>query len=317
MDKNHEIEPLNFERAEPTPIKKSFSTFTKSEWITFLLILFTNVNLQMSITVILPFFAEVATKKGLTLSEIGLIFGIFSLVRKIGDDLPLNNGDYISGFLYDVGGYQHPFMLVSLLLIINTVLVFIYIRDFEMEEEHHPHSHKQQFGFKQIAAMPYVWFMLLTTCIVGAMFNFISPILPSALERFDLSSTELGVIFFLSGAVYSLSVLVIGPILHRFNIIEELITFGLGLCSVSLVFLGPVTFIPIDTSIPLVVMSLILQGMAGSALFLTSFKLAIDIITIEYGYQNNVNTNGIASGIFSAFYALGNFNFTTSLLRSF
>uniref|UniRef100_A0AC35U1J9 MFS domain-containing protein n=1 Tax=Rhabditophanes sp. KR3021 TaxID=114890 RepID=A0AC35U1J9_9BILA len=64
----------------PVKEKKTFSTLPKDEWILLIILVASNALCPMSFSSIATFYLAVGTKKGLTISEVGVIFGIFNLL---------------------------------------------------------------------------------------------------------------------------------------------------------------------------------------------------------------------------------------------
>uniref|UniRef100_A0AC35TLV8 MFS domain-containing protein n=1 Tax=Rhabditophanes sp. KR3021 TaxID=114890 RepID=A0AC35TLV8_9BILA len=56
-----------------------YKQFKLNDWILFGLLSVTNIAVPTTFSCMAPFFNDVATNKGLTLSEVGIVFGVFNL----------------------------------------------------------------------------------------------------------------------------------------------------------------------------------------------------------------------------------------------
>uniref|UniRef100_A0AC35U6Y8 MFS domain-containing protein n=1 Tax=Rhabditophanes sp. KR3021 TaxID=114890 RepID=A0AC35U6Y8_9BILA len=68
-------------------IFKLFMEFKLKDWTIFVLLSIANISVPAAFSCIAPFFNDIAINKGLTLSEIGIIFGVFNLGSTIGSIL--------------------------------------------------------------------------------------------------------------------------------------------------------------------------------------------------------------------------------------
>jgi MFS family permease len=71
-------------------------------------------------------------------------------------------------------------------------------------------------------------------------------------------------------------------------------------------FSGPATFVPFQTSIPLVVMGLMFHGMGIGLLLVSTFSDALKT-AIKHGFHEGLETYGLVSGLWTSIFAFGAF----------
>lgn len=84
-----------------------------------------------------------------------------------------------------------------------------------------------------------------------------------------------------------------------------MIVLGYFICSLGLVILGPLSFIPIKPSMSLVIASLIITGFGMAAKLVCSFVDAINNSIDGRGMPNDVGTYGLVSAVFFTSCSIG------------
>lgn len=84
-----------------------------------------------------------------------------------------------------------------------------------------------------------------------------------------------------------------------------MIVFGYFICSLGLIILGPLSFVPIEPSMPMIIISLVITGFGMSAKLVCSFVDAINNSIDGRGMPNDVGTYGLVSAVFFTSCSIG------------
>uniref|UniRef100_A0A0N4ZYV5 MFS domain-containing protein n=1 Tax=Parastrongyloides trichosuri TaxID=131310 RepID=A0A0N4ZYV5_PARTI len=213
-------------------------------------------------------------------------------------------GPLFGGILYDVGGYKLPFWIIGLLLLANAILSYFYITDENNDDED---EEETKFGFKELFAIKDIWFMFITVFLVGVLLAVHDPTLPVAVENFNYTHSQLGLIFLIIGGSYSCFAPLLGTLIDKYRMTNYLLVFGnIGLI-ISCIVLGPAPFLPFEINIYSISISLFLQGASAAALFVPCFKQCMVIVVKEHNHPDDMNTSGVVSGSFAGCFYLGAF----------
>jgi len=116
----------------------------------------------------------------------------------------------------------------------------------------------------------------------------------------------LGFMFMVNGLAYALSAPLWGQIGDKFKCPKVLIFVGSILVSISFLLLGPAPFIPLETTIPICVVALVLFGVGSSAELVATFSGSL-AAAHKAGFPQDLSTSGLISGIYVSSFALGSF----------
>uniref|UniRef100_A0A8R1DNU2 MFS domain-containing protein n=1 Tax=Caenorhabditis japonica TaxID=281687 RepID=A0A8R1DNU2_CAEJA len=212
-------------------------------------------------------------------------------------------GPVIGGFFYDIGGFQLPFLVLGVVLLMATVLAYFLI-DNTKDDENNPED-KGMFEMLKIAQ---IWLPIFSVIFCAISLSFLDPTLSNHLESFNLTSTEIGLMFLLCGGFYTVMSLVLGAIMDTFHIGNALLLFGSVTTMLSMFFIGPTPFFSsfLDKNLLIIGISLAVLGMAASALYIPCFQMCLDEVK-ENGFEDNFQTYGCVSGIFQAAFGFGSF----------
>ncbi|XP_069105858.1 uncharacterized protein [Argopecten irradians] len=148
------------------------------------------------------------------------------------------------------------------------------------------------------------------TIVIAAMiWSILDPTLEPHLEEFNLSSELIGLLFLLMAAVYAIASPFWGRISDKMADSRPILVIGCLMSSGGMLLLGPSTLLGFqqdDNILWLNVVSLVIIGIADSAAIIPTFDLLFKIAE-DRGFENNINTFGIISGVWASMYALGDF----------
>ncbi|CEF65310.1 MFS-type transporter SLC18B1 [Strongyloides ratti] len=222
--------------------------------------------------------------------------------------LGYNLGPVIGGIIYDMYGYEMLFIILGPIIILNGICAYYYIENKPIDEKKIKlENFQKKFQYKKLFKMTDIYFLMIITMICGFFFCYNEPTLPIALKPFNMSHTQIGTFFLIQGMVFSIFAPIWGLLLDHLPITNMLLFIGNILLTISLFLFGPASFIPFERTPLTIGIASVIQVSALAACYVPCFKQSMYIITEEYGYPNNMNTNGILSGIFTCVFSLGGF----------
>ena len=111
--------------------------------------------------------------------------------------------------------------------------------------------------------------------------------------------------FVVNGGVYGVAAPCFGMICDRYS--PKLIAFmGALLMVISFALMGPLPFLPIGKSKPLIIFTLVLQGIGLGAQVVSGFADAHRQAILN-GFPDTIDTYGLISGLWTSVFALGAF----------
>ena len=112
--------------------------------------------------------------------------------------------------------------------------------------------------------------------------------------------------FVINGGVYAFSAPVWGYLCDK-HLPGKLVTaIGAFLIGLSFLFLGPVSFIPLETTFGLCIASLVVHAIGFAAQLVAGFSVA-HRDALQHGFPDNLDTYALISGLWTSAFALGAF----------
>ncbi|XP_064455374.1 MFS-type transporter SLC18B1-like isoform X2 [Ornithodoros turicata] len=209
-------------------------------------------------------------------------------------------GPFIGGFLYEAGGFLLPFVVVGCTLIVLSFLTAITFPQIEMVDAESTVTMKQVCDWRII-----VNFLAVVSAFVTLGFN--EGTLATHLEQFHLTHAVVGLVFMISGGVYASTCVFLGRICKSVKDPRYISIFG-GVCVlVAFVIIGPLPFVGLTPTLPLVCISQVLLGVGISCYYICLFVHAISYSVKVKRLPDNLSTFALLSGIFSSAFSLGLF----------
>lgn len=212
-------------------------------------------------------------------------------------------GPVIGGLLYDIGGFQLPFLVLGVVLLVAAVLAFFVIENSKDDE-----SNPEDKGMLEILKLPTIWLPIFSVISCAISLSFLDPTLSNHLESFKLTPTEIGLMFLLCGGFYTVMCPVFGAIMDRLHNGSTLLLFGSVATLLSMFFIGPTPLLSgyVEKDLWVIGISLAVLGLAASALYIPCFQMCLDEVK-DKGFDDNFQTYGCVSGIFQAAFGFGSF----------
>ncbi|XP_066020939.1 MFS-type transporter SLC18B1-like [Pocillopora verrucosa] len=216
-------------------------------------------------------------------------------------------GPVFGGFMYTVGGFKLPFILMGLILFCSIgVLAFLLSKETEYRTE----SSKSISMCKSMQPLriPAVFVMGFSSVIGGALSGFIQPILAPHLRELGQNATQTGLVFFLFAGTNAVSAPLIGFIADKTKCYRSLLLSGLIAYSIGYLSLGPAPFLSFlpDGEVWLVCVAMAFSGFVAS-FFYVPLLPEIMIAARENGMPDNEETNAELSSLYTSLYYLGAF----------
>jgi len=210
-------------------------------------------------------------------------------------------GPVIGGILYEYGGFQLPFFVLGGIMLFAS-LCSIFIVE-EIEEASEPSTP----GFlRGILKIPFIWILMSAVVLSSVSLYFLDPTLSDHVEPFGLSATQVGLMFFLCGGIYTTTAPLWGLIVDKWRCYNTLMSFGALATIVSVMLLGPSPVFNIEKNLYIIGVSLAIMGMAAGALYIPTFEKCVDTVK-EHGYEDSTQTYGCVSGVFQSAWSSGAF----------
>uniref|UniRef100_A0AC34RRF3 Major facilitator superfamily (MFS) profile domain-containing protein n=1 Tax=Panagrolaimus sp. JU765 TaxID=591449 RepID=A0AC34RRF3_9BILA len=230
--------------------------------------------------------------------RIATIVGIMETFAGLG----YTAGPVIGGVLYEYGGFQMPFFVLGVLLILASILSIFLIEEFEDDEE----ETDDEKGMLGMLKIPVIWIMVFAIIICAISLNFFDPTLADHLASFNLSTTLVGLMFLLCGGIYTATAPIWGLLIDRWHCCNALMVFGSTATIFSMLLIGPSPIFNFEKNLIMIGIALAIMGVAAGALYIPTFQNCLDAVK-EYGYDDSFKTYGCVSGVFQSAFALGAF----------
>lgn len=214
--------------------------------------------------------------------------------------LGLFMGPPIGGFLYEAGGFTLPFVTLGCTLIAFAVLMAVIFPETGKVQEGPPVTMKQLYDWRLL-----VNFLTVVSAFFTLGFN--EGTLAVHLEQFKLSSGVTGLIFMISGGVYAACCLLLGRACKASRDPRRMCLLGSACALACFVIIGPLPFMGVAPSVPLVCVSQALLGVGIAAYYICAFVHSIKHAVGFKQLPDNMSTFGLLSGIFSSAFSLGLF----------
>ncbi|XP_034232690.1 MFS-type transporter SLC18B1-like isoform X2 [Thrips palmi] len=208
-------------------------------------------------------------------------------------------GPTIGGLLFQAGGYILPFIVMGSMLGVVGVVTCVVLPASNQPK-------KPQASLLKMLAVPGVLLDSLVTTATAMSMGFYSATLEPHLRQFDLSPALVGVMFIISGGIYAVFAPLVGRIIDRCCYAKRVVLLGGLFVIVGVALVGPADFMPVETSLWLCVLGLIIHGLGLSCLMVPTFSDAISSAVCA-GFPDDLTTYGVVSGLWAASFALGAF----------
>ena len=230
-----------------------------------------------------------------------------TVAKKIGfmellTGLGLMLGPLMGGVLYELGGYQCPFYVMSAIFIISAPFILKklpqdkqFLEDVKEKKET---LHLSKF-FQNRRILSLYILLILPNCGI----SFLEPTLADHLKNFTSSDFIIAILFSVGTLTYALTIPLINMLDKHYNKKSALI-FGTIVCSVSYIFLGPYEGIGLPSHLWLIILGLCIMGIGCAFSLVPSIPEFINIGSDIYP-DDQEGVGDMASGLFNSSYSAG------------
>lgn len=216
-------------------------------------------------------------------------------------------GPVIGGALFQIGGFELPFLIIGgLMFLLFLVSLFIFP---EAEGSSVTRSTNEPSALPMLPLLKIPQFTLtLTIMFIAALgINFLEPTLQIHLLPLELKPFQLGFVFFVPAFTYTLITPIVGFVCEKFPEIMPYLMMGSSCLSIiAYSILGPLPFVEIPLNLPIFLIGYILFAIAYTGNMVPVYS-ELTKISVAHGYPNDIRTQGLISGIFSAVHSLAAF----------
>uniref|UniRef100_A0A2C9LRP1 Major facilitator superfamily (MFS) profile domain-containing protein n=1 Tax=Biomphalaria glabrata TaxID=6526 RepID=A0A2C9LRP1_BIOGL len=229
--------------------------------------------------------------------NVGTVFALLETADGIG----LMVGPALGGALYELGGYGLGFyVLGGLTLATGGIMIFLLP---ETQDAHQERKGKVLTLLKS----PFIWFSVFSIAVASLGIMFLDPTFSKHLKQFDLSPALIGLIFVITPGLYGLTSPFWGYISDTKNMNGRLIFLGNLMCGISYLLIGPSPYLPfIPEKLWVIIIGLVILGTFISLCMVPTLNCLLQG-AVELGFENNLDTYGIISGLFNSAFCLGSF----------
>nr|CAD7428926.1 unnamed protein product [Timema monikensis] len=234
-----------------------------------------------------------------------------------------------------IGGYILPFMLLGGVLLLDSAFIFLVLPKVNWEST----NADTQGNLWSILKVPSVVLDTFCTTAAAISMGFYSATLEPHLRQvglnlsgnqvrlrlirakvnklgtgfghlahhlFKLTPVITGVVFVLSGAMYTVTAPLVGRLCDTKVYPKKFISFG-SLCIIaSYILVGPAPGIPLETTLWMCILGLIIHGVGFGAILVPCFIDAMRS-SISHGFPDDISTYGLVSGLWMSSFSLGAF----------
>ncbi|XP_029209764.2 MFS-type transporter SLC18B1-like isoform X2 [Acropora millepora] len=232
--------------------------------------------------------------------NLGAVTGASETFSGIGFSL----GPALGGFLYEIGGFKLPFIVMGCSAMAALPLLMILLNNRER-----PRSRdllEKSTSFFKAMRIPGIFILALCYVIIGLSFSYFDPILGPYLKKLGQRPTMIGLMFLIYSGTYALSAPIIGWSGDRMKCFRCMLLFGFTGLAVGFFLLGPspfLNFLPAN-KIWWVYTVLPINGLSGGFCFVPIMPEMIRTARAN-GMPDNSSTYAVLSSIFGSMYNLG------------
>nr|CAD7405068.1 unnamed protein product [Timema poppensis] len=208
------------------------------------------------------------------------------------------------GFLYTLGGYKLPFLVMGGTLALDCLLIYLLLPKLGGNADPRP-----QGKLMAILSVPAVLLDTFSIMSTAMSMGFYSATLEPHLRQFDLGPVMMGVMFVLSGAMYTITAPLVGRLCDTRVYPKKFISIGSALIIISYLLVGPFPYLPIEPRAPVRSVSpditLTETGLVDPYTG-TSLNTQLSASRAK-GFPDDMTTYGIISGLWLSSFSLGAF----------
>ena len=266
--------------------------------------------------VLLSFLLRILTAIGAAFSQIAIIsilcclypnhisisFGMLELASGVG----LMIGPTLGGFLYHVGGFKLPFIVVGSFVMLALIIVMATLPRNQIRTPDDDETVVSILGVTKVIGVAIVGMCIVTGGILISFFESTIAVQLDHITNGKFTKAQIGAYFVFATGFYTVSAPLWGCIVEHKLSGNNAMIIGHILALVSFLLMGPVPFLqPVFTATPIsTAISLCVLGISMGP-FLVPVISAMQMYAIESGLENGLSLNSIISGLFASCVNIG------------
>lgn len=215
--------------------------------------------------------------------------------------LGMMTGPAIGGALYTAGGFGTPFFVVGSIVIIFGLICAYHFPHIE------DHCSKHSKSILYLLKSPLALITGLSISTGSFCLGFMDPNLAQHLSKLNLNVWQIGLMFLIAPGIYAFTAPIWGWLTDQKGYVKTMIITGNIFSAVAMLMLGPtklISFLPFNLWFTII--TLILLGLAIGFSLIPTFK-ALSNAATQIGMPQNMETQGMVSGLFNSCFSLGAF----------
>nr|KAI8737036.1 MFS-type transporter SLC18B1-like isoform X1 [Biomphalaria glabrata] len=230
-----------------------------------------------------------------TVEALGLSALITSSLAIISNEFPKHVATVFAG------GYSLPFFVIGAAILANGMLMFCIL------PAPHDGNFERKGSILKLLMSPIVWFSSIGILASSIAIVYLDPIFANYLKEFNLSTSTIGLLFVISPGLYGLTSPLWGYISDRTGYNPPMIILGNFMCGIAFLLIGPAPFLSfLPVKLWVIIIGLVISGTFFGATVVPSMKCLL-IGALEVGFEDNLDTNGVVSGLFVSVFSIGKF----------
>lgn len=215
-------------------------------------------------------------------------------------------GPVVGGALYTLGGFKMPFLVMGTIQMAMTVVAFGYLADYK-DAGNKTVGKKSEIQIIRLFAIPGIWVSFLTFIFSTMSNGFLSVTLePLVLRKFDLGPLYVGLLFGLKDGANSIASPIWGWLCDRYRHVKIFILLASCLAFTSFVLLGPLPWLPIESTLGIVILALTLNGFGIGGQQVAGVVDAMRE-AVSAGLPDEAGTHGCVAGLWASLSGAGRF----------
>ncbi|XP_046667890.1 MFS-type transporter SLC18B1-like [Homalodisca vitripennis] len=216
-------------------------------------------------------------------------------------------GPTVGGALYELGGYQLPFMVLGTGLFLAALMTFLVLPGHSDQDV----EGRTGASLLQVLRIPGVFLAACSIVVTSLSINFLSATLEPHLRQFNFSPMLLGVMFVINGGTYAVTAPFWGWLVDKRMKPKTAILIGCVLLIISFQLVGPAPFLPSPPPgstelLVTIIIGLVIHGLSIASQLVACFTDALRD-AVAHGFPNNIETYGLISGLWTSTFAFGAF----------
>ncbi|KAI1302121.1 MFS-type transporter SLC18B1 [Halotydeus destructor] len=218
--------------------------------------------------------------------------------------LGVSIGPALGGVLFSVGGFGLPFYFVGIVGLLAMPMIWILLDSEEFGAGIKDLQSKNAPSKLSALRVPAVLITMISLTISSISLTFLDPTLEPHVRIFDLSSSQVGLVFFTGAAVYAILSPVSGYISDKVENNFLQLILGQLLIGAGYLCLGPNPITGISQTLVSDILSYVLICIGAAAAMIPSFKMLLGAMT-AHGAPDDTSTHSFVSGLFSFAFCMG------------